>query len=191
MKYLLILLFLCASISSPATVRQSSVNLSSINNQGFEMPVKPSAKNKKKQKAEKDAYERYLMLAAIYMSAAVAVIFISLIFQPVFIFAIIFLPAFLWSMSGIAAFMSMIIMYAKMHRNSPEENQALAANVLTFLLSRILLLFLLFLLVEPIIAILLTVLFIPGFIVQLITIIRLLRVHKSKSAEKDMFVPRS
>jgi hypothetical protein len=94
-------------------------------------------------------------------------------------------------MSGVAAFMSMIIMFTKMHLNSAEENQSLAANVLTFLLSRILLLFLLFFLVEPIIAILFTVLLIPGFIVQLVTIIRLLRIHKSKSAEKDMFVPRS
>jgi hypothetical protein len=191
MKYLLILLFLCASFSSPASVRYSVEHAVSLDFQRFEMPVKPLVKTKRKKRPENNANERYLMLAAIYMSAAVAVIFISLIFQPVFIFAIIFLPIFLWSMSGVAAFMSMIIMFTKMHLNSAEENESLAANVLTFLLSRILLLFLLFFLVEPIIAILFTVLLIPGFIVQLVTIIRLLRIHKSKSAEKDMFVPRS
>jgi hypothetical protein len=189
MKYLLILLFFCTSFYNPALGGSHNISVNPTTPSKSEIPVKP-AKKKKKLTKTANRIERYLMIAAIYMSAAVGVIFISLIFQPIFIFAIIFLPVFLWSMSSIMAFMAMMMMFAKMHENSAEENQSLAANIFTLMLIRVLLLALLFFLADPIIAIGFSILFFPGFILQLIVIVRLLRFHKSKAYEKDMFLNR-
>lgn len=155
-----------------------------------ELPIKPGNKKQKRKQSRSERTELYLIQAAVFMSAAVAVIGISLIFQPVFLFAIVFLPIFLFLVSGTLANMSIVLMFRRMQSNFKEENESLSAYLFLFMLSRILLLLLIFLISDAIIALLLSILFIPGFIIQIITILRLLSTHKTKEWEKDMFMKR-
>ncbi len=170
MKYLMILLFLCLAFNSPASVRYADRASSAKHPTVFRKELK----TKKSPRFEKGT-ERYLMLAAIYLSVAVGVIFISLLFQPVFLFAIIFLPVFLWAMSSITAFMAQILMLKGLNQRTADENQSLAGTVFTFMFSRLLLLLLLFLLADPIIALLFLALLFPGFILQITVIVKLFR----------------
>lgn len=170
MRYLMILMFLCLAFNSPASVRYADRAPSAKHPTVFRKELN----TKKSPKLEKGT-ERYLMLAAIYLSAAVGVIFISLLFQPVFLFAIIFLPVFLWAMSSITAFMAQFLMLKRLNQRTADENQSLAGTVITFMFSRLLLLLLLFLLANPIIALLFLVLLFPGFILQITVIVKLLR----------------
>jgi hypothetical protein len=163
-------MFLCLAFNSPASVRYADRALSAKHPTVFRKELN----TKKSPKLEKGT-ERYLMLAAIYLSAAVGVILISLLFQPVFLFAIIFLPVFLWAMSSITAFMAQFLMLKRLNQRTADENQSLAGTVITFMLSRLLLLLLLFLLANPIIALLFLVLLFPGLILQITVIVKLLR----------------
>jgi hypothetical protein len=176
MKNLLILLFLCLAFSSPASVRYASAatdissNTPIVRGKGLKIKKRPTVEK---------GTERYLMLAAIYLSAAVAVIFISLLFQPIFLFAIIFIPVFLWSMSAVTAFMAQILMLKGRNKRTADENQSYAGMLLTFMLSRLLLLLLLFFLADIIIVILFLVLLFPGLVLQTTVISRLLSAKKS------------
>jgi hypothetical protein len=188
MKWLIILFLILSSATfEPILAFDAKSMVVSPEYSKKEPPIKPASKKKKVKRAKSDKSELYLIKAAVFMSAAVAVILVSLIFQPVFIFAIIFLPAFLWFMSGILATISILLMFRRMESNTKEDNESLAAYLFLFMLSRILLLLLIFLLSDAIIALLLSILFIPGIITQIITIVRLLSTHKSKMWEKDMF----
>lgn len=175
MRYFFVLLFLCVSFNSPASVRYA--NRTDFFNSETAINSSYEKKSKIKPAFEKNT-ERYLILAAIYLSAAVAVIFISLIFQPIFLFAIIFLPVFLWSMSSICAFLAQLLMLKGLSKRTRDENQMLAAALLSFMFSRILLLCLLFFLADPIIALLFLALFVPGFLLQITVISKLLSAKK-------------
>lgn len=192
MKWLIaLILILSSSTTEPVFAFDTKSIACSAEYSVEETPVKPIKRKKKGNNTKSDKTELYLIKAAVFMSAAVAVIIFSLIFQPVFIFAIIFLPAFLWLMSGTLSTMSIILMFRRMESNFKEDNETLAAYLFLFMLSRILLLLLIFLLSGAIIALLLSILFIPGFVIQIITIFRLLSTHKSKMWEKDMFMKRN
>jgi hypothetical protein len=196
MKYILLLLALILNTSlSPAYGYGSALSLQSeeisitSNSINLANPVKPAKQSKKKKKKALASANTplFLMKIAVYLSAIAGLCIIFLLFQPIFIFAILFFIGFLWGISGMAASLSFIAMLIRASSNFKEQNEELAAYVLLFSLSRIIIVTILFLTVDFIIALVIAISFVPALIVHILIISLLLSTHRSKIFEKDMF----
>jgi len=129
-----------------------------------------------------------LIRIAVYLSVAVGLSVIFLFFQPIFLLALSLFLGFLWFLSGLAVFMSIVLLLARAVKNYKETNEAIAAYLIMFTLTRLGLLVVLFLINQAIIASILLVAFVPTFIVYIIAIILLLSTDNTRNSRDAMLL---
>lgn len=146
-------------------------------------------KNKRKSPPLFKNTEFDLIRIAVYLSVAVGLSVIFLLFQPVFLLVLSFFLGFLWFLSGLAVFMSIVLLLSRAAKNYKETNEAIAAYLILFMLTRIILLIALFMVDQIAIATIFLVTFVPSFVVYIIAIILLLSTHNTGSSRDIMRFP--
>lgn len=181
MKFILSLLIALSLINPSALYAFGSIDI--INSEKTELkkdlPVKPGKKKQKKPFPRQDRTPNYLLKGAVFISILCVLFPGLLLFMPVFIFGIAFYIAFLWFIGGLMVTLSYIMILVNFKNYFREQKEDLAANIIAFMLTRILLILVLFLAVDFFIGLIFAISFIPALIVQILMISMLLSKNKN------------
>ena len=194
MKLLFIIIAMLFSvIDCPALSMSSGTEfLSNVAEKTADVMISKKQKQKQKKKKAKNNSNQnnndlYLLKIGLLLTVGIGLAIGVLLFQPIFIFGIAFFLAFLFFLAGLTFSMGLILSLSRAAGNYREKNEEMAGYILMYMITRIILLSIVFLMVPTIYGIILTVTFLPGFIVQLLIMTLLLKSDISGNDRKKMF----
>ena len=194
MKLLFIIIAMLFSvIDCPALSMSSGTEfLSNVAEKTADVMISKKQKQKQKKKKAKNNSNQnnndlYLLKIGLLLTVGIGLAIGVLLFQPIFIFGIAFFLAFLFFLAGLTFSMGLILSLSRAAGNYREKNEEMAGYILMYMITRIILLSIVFLMAPTIYGIILTVTFLPGFIVQLLIMTLLLKSDISGNDRKKMF----
>jgi uncharacterized membrane protein len=194
MKLLFIIIAMLFSVIDCPALSMSSGTafLSNVAEKTADVMIsKKQKQNQKKKKAKNNSNQNnndlYLLKIGLLLTVGIGLAIGVLLFQPIFIFGIAFFLAFLFFLAGLTFSMGLILSLSRAAGNYREKNEEMAGYILMYMITRIILLSIVFLMVPTIYGIILTVTFLPGFIVQLLIMTLLLKSDISGNDRKKMF----
>ena len=194
MKLLFIIIAMLFSVIDCPALSMSSGTafLSNVAEKTADVMIsKKQKQNQKKKKAKNNSNQNnndlYLLKIGLLLTVGIGLAIGVLLFQPIFIFGIAFFLAFLFFLAGMTFSMGLILSLSRAAGNYREKNEEMAGYILMYMITRIILLSIVFLMVPTIYGIILTVTFLPGFIVQLLIMTLLLKSDISGNDRKKMF----
>jgi uncharacterized membrane protein len=196
MKLLFIIIVILFSVIDCPALSMSSgtVFLSNVADKTADVMLSKKQKQKQKQKKKKaknnsnqNNNDLYLLKIGLLLTVGIGIAIGVLLFQPIFIFGLVFFLAFLFFLAGLTFSMGLILSLSRAAGNYREKNEEMAGYILMYMITRIILLSIVFLMVPTIYGIILTVTFLPGFIVQLLIMTLLLKSDISGNDRKNMF----
>jgi cation transport ATPase len=171
-----------------------TVFLSNVADETADVMLSKKQKQKQKQKKKKaknnsnqNNNDLYLLKIGLLLTVGIGIAIGVLLFQPIFIFGLVFFLAFLFFLAGLTFSMGLILSLSRAAGNYREKNEEMAGYILMYMITRIILLSIVFLMVPTIYGIILTVTFLPGFMVQLLIMTLLLKSDISGNDRKNMF----
>jgi uncharacterized membrane protein len=194
MKLLFIIIAMLFSVIDCPALSMSSGTafLSNVAEKTADVMLSKKQKQKQKKKKAKNNSNQnnndlYLLKIGLLLTVGIGLAIGVLLFQPIFIFGIAFFLAFLFFLAGLTFSMGLILSLSRAAGNYREKNEEMAGYILMYMITRIILLSIVFLMVPTIYGIILTVTFLPGFIVQLLIMTLLLKSDISGNDRKKMF----
>ncbi len=194
MKLLFIIIAMLFSVIDCPALSMSSGTafLSNVAEKTADVMISKKQKQKQKKKKAKNNSNQnnndlYLLKIGLFLTVGIGLAIGVLLFQPIFIFGIAFFLAFLFFLAGLTFSMGLILSLSRAAGNYREKNEEMAGYILMYMITRIILLSIVFLMAPTIYGIILTVTFLPGFIVQLLIMTLLLKSDISGNDRKKMF----
>ncbi len=194
MKLLFIIIAMLFSVIDCPALSMSSGTafLSNVAEKTADVMISKKQKQKQKKKKAKNNSNQnnndlYLLKIGLLLTVGIGLAIGVLLFQPIFIFGIAFFLAFLFFLAGLTFSMGLILSLSRAAGNYREKNEEMAGYILMYMITRIILLSIVFLMAPTIYGIILTVTFLPGFIVQLLIMTLLLKSDISGNDRKKMF----
>ena len=195
MLKIILLVLLCCLLDIPLCYATPTTEASSALAELVYSEVSPpraKAKVKKRQKSRQKPpftshHELSFLHIALYLSLAAALILLIGFNIELILFSLLFSAIFCWFISGLFAIMATIILLANTTENHKEQNEEAAWLLILFILTRIGLLIFLSTLIGPVLTIVLSITFVPGFIVYLTAIISAFNNYKTKIDIGKMF----